>query len=261
VLLESFPVDNNQANNEATVTIEVEVPEGIDLNIEKSVNIAAPLVGQEITFTIKVTNLSQEGDTINTIVVRDSITAGSEDLFTYESNSSTDGSYDPITGIWTISSLEAGEENAVELQITGIVNAPGTFNNTAVLVRSAPRDGNETNNQSTVTVKIGLPTPEEVGFLFNQFSPNGDGVNDVLRINLRDSNNGTVIIQEIMYNINIFDRYGNVVYASEQEQTSSDIWDGTYKGKEAPKGTYFYILNYDIGNGPVMDKGWIQLIR
>ncbi len=258
-LLESFPMDNNEENNEAVVILEIEVPEGIDLNIEKTVSNLTPLVGEQITFTITVTNLSQEGDVINNIIVRDSISAGFENLFSYDSDNASIGSYDPINERWTIPSLEVGEENAAVLELIGTVTTEGSFDNTAFLISSSPRDGNEINNRSSVTVTIGVPTPAVPGFLFNQFSPNGDGTNDVLRINLRNSETG--LIQEIVYKINIFDRYGNLVYASEQKQTEPDIWDGTYEGKEAPKGTYFYIMNYDIGNGPVLDKGWIQLIR
>ena len=135
----------------------------------------------------------------------------------------------------------------------------------ATLVRSSPKDSNEANNNSTVDVKVGIPTPADPGFLFNQFSPNGDNTNDVLRINLRDSD--TQASEGINYKIFIYDRYGNLVFeganlVASETQATVDVWDGTYKGKEVPKGTYFYIMNYSINNQPaIIDKGWIQLIR
>lgn len=275
-LLDSTPLDENPDNDSATVTIETEVPEGIELVIEKRVDNRTPLVGEQITFTIKVTNLTNSSDfteAITNIVVRDSVEAGQEALFAFEFSSSDIGTYDNATGIWEIPTLQAGKENAVELQITGTVTAIGSFDNTATLLRSSPRDSKDiSNNQSTVNITINERTAAEPGFLFNQFSPNGDGTNDVLRINLVDP-----LTKENMgidYEISVVDRYGNTVFEGGDNvafglQSVANVWDGSYKGKEVPKGTYFYVLNYILINpqSPVLnqsritDKGWIQLIR
>jgi hypothetical protein len=40
-----------------------------------------------------------------------------------------------------------------------------------------------------------------------------------------------------------------------------EVWDGSWKGKDAPDGTYFYTMNIDFGEGATTQKGWIQLIR
>ena len=271
-LLESTPFDDNPDNDTATVTIETEVPEGIELVVEKTVDKATPLVGEQITFTIKVSNLTNASDfteAIENIIVRDSIEVGKESLFEYESSSASIGVYAEETGVWTIPSLQAGEENAVELQITGRVTAVGSFRNTAIIDRSSPRDSKDaTNNQSTIEITINERTSADPGFLFNQFSPNGDGTNDVLRLNLEDADNNLVGIQ---YTISIVDRYGNTVFEGADTvpngtQSVADVWDGTFKGKEVPKGTYFYVLEYTLMDalGPMesqTDKGWIQLIR
>ncbi|SEL50964.1 gliding motility-associated C-terminal domain-containing protein [Maribacter orientalis] len=264
-LLESIPSDNNPANDESTVTLNTEVPEGIDLEVIKTVDNKTPLLGEQITFTIRVENKSVNGDTINNIEIEDILPVGIDAGFIYISDVSTAGDYNELTGRWTIDSLEVGEQNAVSLEITVSVPIEGTFSNLATLIRSSPKDGNEVNNSSTVDVKVGIPTPADPGFLFNQFSPNGDNTNDVLRINLRDSD--TQSREGINYKIVIYDRYGNLVFeganlVSSETQTTVDVWDGTYKGKEVPKGTYFYIMNYSINNQPaIIDKGWIQLIR
>jgi gliding motility-associated-like protein/uncharacterized repeat protein (TIGR01451 family) len=242
------------------------------LVVEKTVDKQTPLVGEEITFTIKVTNLTNASDfteAINNVVIKDVIEEGKEALFEYVSHSG--GDYDDATGIWVIPSLQSGEENAVELEITGMVTAVGTFTNTAILERSSPRDSMEdqTNNQSTIEVTINERTSADPGFLFNQFSPNGDGTNDILRLNLEDPI--TNISLGIQYTISIVDRYGNTVFEDGATidnglQKVADVWDGTYKGKEVPKGTYFYVLSYTLmdAQGPMesqIDKGWIQLIR
>lgn len=269
-LLSSTPFDDNPDNDTATVAIETQVYEGIELVVEKTVDNETPLVGEQITFTIKVTNLSNSPDfsgPISNIIVRDSIEVGKEALFEYESDNSG-GNYNNDTGIWQIPSLQEGEE--IELQITGRVTQVGTFDNTATIVRSSPRDSGESaNNQSTQQVIINERTSADPGFLFNQFSPNGDGTNDVLRLNLEDPE--TNVGMGIEYTISIVDRYGNTVFEGADTvqngtQSVAAIWDGTFKGKEVPKGTYFYVLEYTLLDtfGPMesqMDKGWIQLIR
>ncbi|UWX55523.1 gliding motility-associated C-terminal domain-containing protein [Maribacter litopenaei] len=274
-LLSSLPLDDNSENDTATVTIETQVYEGIELAVEKSVNNETPLVGEEITFTITVTNLSDSPDfsgPITNIIVRDSIESGKEAFFEYLSDNSG-GNYDNTTGLWVIPSLSVGDENAAELQITGRVTAVGSFRNTAIIDRSSPRDSKDaTNNQSTIEVTINERTSADPGFLFNQFSPNGDGTNDVLRLNLEDPI--TNIGMGIEYSISIVDRYGNTVFDGADTvqygtQSVADVWDGTFKGKEVPKGTYFYVLDYILidPQSPVSnrsrstDKGWIQLIR
>lgn len=264
-LLESIPSDGNTANDESTVTLNTEVPEGIDLEIIKTVDNKTPLLGEQITFTIRVENKSVNEDTISNIQIEDLLPVGPNAGFIYISNVSTAGDFNETTGRWIIESLEVGEQNAVTLEITVSVPIEGTFSNIATLIRSSPTDSNEANNSSTVDVKVSIPTPADPGFLFNQFSPNGDNTNDILRINLRDSE--TQAREGINYKIVIYDRYGNLVFeganlVTSETQTTVDVWDGTYKGKEVPKGTYFYIMNYSINNEPaILDKGWIQLIR
>ena len=81
-----------------------------------------------------------------------------------------------------------------------------------------------------------------------------------MKINRDDKNPLTDFKVNLQYNIVVFDRYGNKVFQKEASN-DTEIWDGTYEGKEVPKSTYFYIMNYDIGSGPTIDKGWIQLIR
>ena len=144
------------------------------------------------------------------------------------------------------------------MEIRVSVPTEGTFTNTAMIRRSSPADGNPLNNEATAEVRVSLPSPADVGFLFNQFSPNGDGTNDVLKINT--VNRETNLEVAILYNVQIFNRYGNLVFEA-NNKSDSEVWDGTWKGKDAPDGTYFYAMSIDVGNGPEPKKGWIQLIR
>ena len=258
-LLSSTPIDENPENDLATVTIETALVEGIDLAIEKTVDSRNPLLGSEITFTITVLNQSLNGETVSNIVVEDIIPEGEDVRFVYVSHVADDlGEYDRDSGLWRITALD-NDQQAI-LRITVLVPLEGIYANTATLISSSPSDSDPSNDQSTVEVNVNLPNLRNPGFLFNQFSPNGDGTNDVLTINRDDLDPLTNIKADIQYNIVIFDRYGNKVYQV-QNSNNTNIWDGTYEGKEVPKGTYFYIMNYDIGSGPTIDKGWIQLIR
>jgi gliding motility-associated-like protein/uncharacterized repeat protein (TIGR01451 family) len=258
-LLESIPTDNNPANDEATVSLNTEAPEGVDLRIEKEARPDKVLIGDEVEFVIRVTNIS-ESDVVTDIVVNDLILI--ENGFEFVSaESDFNGTYDEAAGEWNIPTLSKDE--TATLRIRARVPGVGTYTNTANIVRSTPRDSNALNNEATVEVEVIPKSIADPGFLFNQFSPNGNNQNEVLRINrtLTDSETGAQVEVNLQYKIKIYDRYGNLVYETEKVN-DSDVWDGTYNGKEVPKGTYFYIMNYSVNNQPaILDKGWIQLIR
>ena len=84
-------------------------------------------------------------------------------------------------------------------------------------------------------------------------SPNGDGVNDYLKIEG---------IEEFPNNrLEIFNRWGNKVFEAQYYQNN---WDGKNYfglslGNELPVGTYFYVL--DLGDGSSIIKGYIYLVR
>ena len=259
ILLESIPTDNNPENDEATVELSTEAPEGVDLKIEKEARPDKALVGGEVEFIIRVTNIS-ESDVVSDIIINDLILI--ENGFEFVSaESDFNGTYDEASGNWNIPSLD--REETATLRIIARVPAMGTYTNTATIVRSTPRDGNTANNEATVEVEVIQKSPADPGFLFNQFSPNGNNQNEVLRINrtLTNPDTGAQVEVNLQYKIKIYDRYGNLVFETEKVN-DGDVWDGTYEGKESPKGTYFYIMNYSVNNQPaVLDKGWIQLIR
>ncbi len=263
-LLASLPIDGNSANNLAMVSLNVDMPEGVDLLITKEARPDEVLIGDELEFVIRVKNISRS-DVVRDIEVIDLIETGFEFV---SAESDFNGSYDAITGIWSVPEL--GLDRTATLRIRARAPQLGSFTNTARLIRSAPRDSNPSNNEETVTVEVINRTSADPGFLYNQFSPNGNFENEILRINLEDNDTGLLL--GIEYKIEIYDRYGNLVFKGGKAvlpgtQEVVDVWDGTYEGKEAPKGTYFYTLDYKIidqgvNNAPaILDKGWIQLIR
>ncbi len=82
----------------------------------------------------------------------------------------------------------------------------------------------------------------------NSFSPNGDGINDVWKLNhLESYPNSTV---------EIFNRYGEKVFFS---QGYSIPFDGNYNGNPLPVATYYYVIN--PRNGKKLVTGSLTLIR
>ena len=280
-LLESFPLDDNLSNDTSEVILNVDLPEGIDLKLEKFARVASdsldtienerkkeirPLVGDEIIFTIEVTNESNE-DAVSNIRVLDTIAAAERGGFVYISSTANTGEYSPETGLWVIPELLKNEVAILEIQVS--VPTPGTFPNTAEIRRSSPLDSEENyeNNSDTVTVVVSERTESEIGIIFNQFSPNNDGTNDGLKINKkRIGEDGMEEEVDLAYSIKIFNRYGSLVFEGDQ-LTSEVIWDGSRDGKEVPDGTYFYVLDVTFRDGiedaetNTTKKGWIQLIR
>jgi gliding motility-associated-like protein len=71
------------------------------------------------------------------------------------------------------------------------------------------------------------------------FTPNGDGINDKWLVT-----NGAPCTNQII--VKVFNRYGQEVYVNPAYQNN---WDGTYKGKPIPDGTYYYVVTYKLING------------
>lgn len=217
-------------------------PNPIDLEIKKEANILQPNVDDEIQFTITLTNLS--ADRVVSISIEEIISDARG--FEYVSHTVTSGLYDPNIGTWNIPEIQGNEINT--LVITVKVLATGDYNNTVEIISSFPNDNNVNNNIASITVDVFKRSSDECGFLFNQFSPNGDGINDLLVINCIENypNN----------RLEIFDRYGNQVYKAIKYDNT---FNGIGKNGDLPKGTYYYIL--DLGDGSAIKKGWIQIIR
>jgi len=94
-----------------------------------------------------------------------------------------------------------------------------------------------------VTRQVNLVLP-------NAFTPNGDGINDFFQLEQK-------LIKDLT--IKIFDRWGNMVY---QSNDMGFRWDGSQGGKPLEEGTYvFQIKGLDTDNVPVERSGSVTLIR
>ncbi len=110
---------------------------------------------------------------------------------------------------------------------------------------------NEEGCIATDTVEIWVVNSGSV-FVPNAFSPNGDGINDVLMPRI-------VGYSEIT-SFRIYNRYGQQVFTSTKENYPE--WDGTYNGKVADIGVFYYIIELkDIEGNKKTQTGDITLIR
>lgn len=88
----------------------------------------------------------------------------------------------------------------------------------------------------------------------NVFTPNGDGQNDIFRLNIDEELKEYVEFLDFR----IVNRWGDIVYNNE----NAVGWDGNYKGQPAPAEIYaYYIVARIKGCDVVSKKGNVTLIR
>ena len=87
-------------------------------------------------------------------------------------------------------------------------------------------------DSATTEITINTVTTEITQLIPNAISPNGDGNNDVWKLNFIDLVNPQA---EIV----VMNRWGQTIY---QSIGYTQPWDGTYNSEKVPEGTYFYII-------------------
>ncbi|MBL7745643.1 MAG: PKD domain-containing protein [Chitinophagaceae bacterium] len=107
----------------------------------------------------------------------------------------------------------------------------------------------------TVTARGGCKQTDEIfvkvlkmPVIPNIFSPNGDGIHDRWEIKYLESYPGSVV--------QIYNRYGQMVQRFVNYNSS---WDGKINGKDAPIGTYYYVIDPKNGRKPI--TGFVDIIR
>ena len=85
--------------------------------------------------------------------------------------------------------------------------------------------------------------------LFNAFSPNGDGTNDVYRVKTQSL---------LSFRMKIFNRWGQEIVSGDQNSLSAEhegdftyyvCWDGTYRGRVVEDGVYFILVEAEGSDG------------
>ena len=137
----SSKADPNAANNTASATV---VPQQANLGLTKTVSDATPNVGDQIIFTITLTNTGP--NTATGVQVTDLLPAG----LTFVSASPSQGTYTPATGLWDVGTVTTGGSQT--LPIVATVVSAATLSNTATITDSDQFDPNTVNNAATSTV-------------------------------------------------------------------------------------------------------------
>jgi len=98
----------------------------------------------------------------------------------------------------------------------------------------------------TVTIFVHQTIP-------NAFTPNNDGKNDRFKILGLPAENIT------QFNLQIFDRWGQIVFETTDIESS---WDGSCKGKSCPAEVYNWLVFYQTSKKTrISNKGQVMLIR
>jgi len=109
-------------------------------------------------------------------------------------------------------------------------------------------DANGCSLNRTLTVDVETPCADFN--VPNVFTPNNDGINDDLIIN---------VLNTSFYNISIYDRWGRQVYIS---ANPNEYWNGRNNSTQnlVPDGTYYYIITASCGSNEYTKKGFVEIM-
>ena len=178
--------DCNLTNN--IINKSIEVASSADLFVKKYVNNTAPDFGEIIKWSVVVSNNGP--DIATNVQVNDLL----DDGLIFVKSSSTKGSYDAKSGIWTIDSL--APETDETLNIYCKVNKIGKILN-FVSVNSTQYDWNESNNHDNESVNAVKIADLSVIKLINNSNPN---YNDLIKWTIIVSNNGPNMATGVIVN-------------------------------------------------------------
>ncbi|MBO9664651.1 CARDB domain-containing protein [Dokdonella sp.] len=136
--------DPNPTNNSSGTTIN---GQSADLAVTKTVDDAAPTVGDDVVFTITIHNNGPSDAT--SVVLTDQLPA----TLSFVSATPSQGSYAPATGLWSVGTLTAaGPTSTATLTITATVVDAGATTNTATVTGADQPDPNPANNSDSASL-------------------------------------------------------------------------------------------------------------
>ncbi len=206
--------------------------------------------------TAECPDYSKDSITLNVIPANtafdDEFTLGEEQLFVeinpLDNDESEEGQtpFLQITTAPSLGRLVEIEDNLLEFKRPLCFEGELTFNYaTCIETQECPL------LCDTAEVIINVMTDSNNSYLFvpDGITANGDGLNDYLVIEgiEKYENNELVIVNQA----------GQIVH-SEKPYTNS--WNGEYRGKKLPEGTYYYILKTDVTTKEII-KGRVYLLR
>ena len=134
---------------DGNVTVKQLASGGLDLGIVKVVDNPNPGIGDDIVYTIRVTNFGPTN--ASGVEVTDDLW---DTIVSYVSSAASQGTYDETTGTWTVGSMTAGA--SATLMLTANVGAEDEFVNTATVTCDQP-DGKPLNNSDWAVINASTP--------------------------------------------------------------------------------------------------------
>lgn len=142
--------DNPDSKTEASAGATIEVLPVADIGVLKTVTPTTQNFGQEVTHTIVVTNYGPNDAT--GVEVVDLLPDQTSLLFVRVANISQ-GTYDPVSGIWQVGDLANGTSATINIVFT-VNRSNTTLNNTATKTFANELDPNTSNDSSEASVTV-----------------------------------------------------------------------------------------------------------
>ena len=178
---DQFDPDSTPANGVSTeddlALAKAVTPDATALNISNSVNNPSPSVGTNIIFTIKVDNPSSNAYIATNVYV----SAKLPDGLNYVSYSSTSGTYDGISGIWTVGTLNKNTGAMLNITAKVVSSSLAPYKATANSDEYIPSD-------DSVTITGSLSGEADLSLTQASFTPATTAGNAILTITV--TNNG-----------------------------------------------------------------------
>lgn len=153
--------------------------------------------------------------------------------------------YDSLIGIAWTGLTNAGCDQCLTQIVAPVITSTYSLEVTTV-------DGCKDADELTVFIKR-----QDDVYIPNVFSPNGDGINDLLQIS------AGLQVDRIVTMV-IYDRWGNQVFSASDYAPNSDdhSWDGTYHGQSVNPGVFAYNLIVQLHGGDTAQfHGDVTVVR
>lgn len=184
VTVSSGTNDSTPGNNSAMTTTAVSV--AADIAVSMTADATFVPIGAEAVFTVTVQNLGPSHAT--GLAITDALPLG----LAYVDSTPSQGSYDAVTGVWTVGALQANASATLQLRVR--VEEAGSRVNTAVKTAGDQPDPNGANNSAAINLTSQPTADVSVSKTVNVSSANvGDTVTFTITVGNAGPNDATAV--------------------------------------------------------------------